>query len=219
MQRYNMKLVILLCYIIFTFSLLSCSDKSTNTQTPYTPESDSIRIGTQVWMTTNLNLDRYANGRAIPNIIDKNAWHGLSTGACCDYEDIIGNSAVYGKLYNYYAVIDGNGLAPKGWRIPNDKDWQILSDYLEGDYVSGGKLKEAGSTHWQTPNTGATNEVGFFALPGGYRTYYGYYGNIGLVGCWWSSSGKVRQIDYATAKFSNIITFQGNGVSVRCIKE
>lgn len=96
-------------------------------------------------------------------------WENDTTGAYCYYDDDVSNVADYGLLYNWYAVDNASGLAPAGWRVPSDGDWRVLQTYLGGETVAGGKLKEAGLTHWSTPNTGAVNTYGFTALPGGAR--------------------------------------------------
>lgn len=95
--------------------------------------------------------------------------------------------AVYGYLYNWYAVSHLH-FAPNGWHVPTDDEWTILTNYLGGLDIAGGKLKETGTTHWVSPNTGATNESGFTALPGGNRNYNGTFLNIGYNGTWWSAT-------------------------------
>lgn len=130
----------------------------------------TVTIGKQTWMAENLRTTKYNDGSAIPNVTEKNKWYSLRTGAYCNYENTtnINTITTYGRLYNWYAV-NTNMLAPKGWHVPSDVEWKELIDYLGGDGVAGGKLKEAGISHWQSPNTGATNESGFTALPSGNR--------------------------------------------------
>jgi uncharacterized protein (TIGR02145 family) len=132
-----------------------------------------VRIGRQWWMAENYKVAHYRNGDAIPNVTES-AWNDLHTDACCVYLDNNSYLAVYGRLYNWYAAIDKRGLAPDGWHIPSQAEWQELIDYLGGEQVAGGKLKETGLAHWHSPNTGATNESGFSALGSGYRGYSGY---------------------------------------------
>ena len=109
------------------------------------------------------------------------------------------NVATYGRLYNWYAVADSRNIAPTGWHVPSDAEWKQLEMYLgmsqsEADGLAvrgtteGGKMKEAGTTHWLNPNTGATNESGFSGLPGGYRGYNGSYYGIGGIADFWSST-------------------------------
>src|SRR5690606_33259564 len=107
----------------------------------------------------------------IPQVTDPTIWGNLTTGAWCYYNNDPANEIIYGKLYNWYAVNDPRGLAPVGWHIPSDSEWTILTDYLGGFEVAGGKMKETGTTHWANPNIGADNSSGFTGLPGGYRAY------------------------------------------------
>ena len=102
-------------------------------------------------------------------------WANLSTGAYALYNDDTTNFDIYGYLYNWYAVGDNRNIAPEGWHVSTDDEWQTLIDLVDGNSVAGGKLKEAGTDHWNSPNTGATNEMGFTALPGGSRSSNGYY--------------------------------------------
>jgi len=182
-----------------------------------------VKIGTQTWMVENLKTTKYRNGVSIPNVTDATAWINQRSGAYCDYNNNPSNSITYGKLYNWYAISDIRNIAPTGWHIPTDAEWTILTDYLGGE--AGGKLKEAGNAHWANPNTGATNETGFSALPGGYRFGGGqgsgllfYY--LGESGFWWSTT-KYRGLDHNTSSLVNN-TLQGyssNGLSVRCLKD
>lgn len=180
----------------------------------------TVTIGTQTWMVENLKTTRYRNGTTIPNITDGTTWTNLSTGAYCDYDSTPNNSIIYGKLYNWYAVIDSRNIAPTGWHVPTDAEWTMLTTYLGGESVAGGKLKETGTAHWIIPNLGATNESGFTALPGGRRGYY-----IGSVGNWWSSSEGIdigvwiRSVDYNSSELYRYGLAKNSGLSVRCIKD
>ncbi len=185
----------------------------------------TVRIGTQVWMVENLKTTKYRDGTSIPNITDNTAWSNLTTGAYCDYNNGPSNSATYGRLYNWYAATDARGICPTGWHVPSDAEWTTLVNYFGGDSVAGGKLKEAGTTHWASPNTGATNESGFTAFPGGYRQSNGSFDDIGIVGYWWSATGT----DAATAWYrfmgcGNSDVGRNNygktgGFSVRCVRD
>jgi uncharacterized protein (TIGR02145 family) len=83
----------------------------------------TVTIGTQVWMTKNLDVDRYRNGDIIPEVKDSIAWANLKTGAWCYYNNDPELGKIYGKLYNWYAVNDPRGLAPAGYHIPTDAEW------------------------------------------------------------------------------------------------
>lgn len=184
----------------------------------------TITIGTQTWMAENLRTTKYNDGTAIPNVTVDATWISLTTPAYCWYNnDAATYETTYGALYNWYAINTGK-LAPAGWHVPTDAEWTILSNYLGGESVAGGKLKEAGTTHWSSPNTGATNESGFTALPGGCRAYNGF-SNIGNCGYWWSSTSDNTGGAWDRSLFSNISLNKGegyydfgNGYSVRCVK-
>jgi uncharacterized protein (TIGR02145 family) len=191
-----------------------------------------VTIGSQDWMKENLKTTKYRNGNPIPNVTDNRTWYHLKIGACCDYKNIPSNSSTYGKIYNYYAVIDSRNLCPTGWHVPTDADWTILTDYLGGKNVAGGKIKEIGTTHWDNPNIGATNESGFTALAAGYRNYNGDYWTLGSSGIWWTFG--VDNEDVYDSSYDNCFTrsvynnsnslynysnFPVLGYSVRCVKD
>jgi uncharacterized protein (TIGR02145 family) len=152
-------------------------------------EGTEITIGTQTWSGCNLNVDTYQNGDIIPEVQDPVIWASLTTGAWCHYNNDPANEAIYGKLYNWYAVNDPRGLAPQGWHIPSDNEFTTLANYLGGATYAGGKMKEEGLCHWNSPNTRATNESGFTGLPGGARIYntggFSYLKNFGFF---WTST-------------------------------
>ena len=136
----------------------------------------TVTIGSQVWLAGNLKTVKYNDGTDIPLVTDKTAWGALTTpGYCWLNNDKATNKDTYGALYNYYVVDPaangGKNVCPTGWKVPTNDEWTALTTYLNGEAAAGGKLKEAGTAHWQTPNTGATNETGFTALPAGGRGY------------------------------------------------
>jgi uncharacterized protein (TIGR02145 family) len=194
---------------------------------------DIIKIGTQTWMAENLKTTRYNDGSVIPLITDGTAWvdsANNNAAAYCWYNapNETSNLIAYGALYNWYAInsaTNGNkNVCPVGWHVPIDGEWTTLSTYLGGEGVAGGKMKEAGLAHWNTPNGGATNESGFSGLPGGYRYYDGAF-DVGGDGNWWSST----EYNTADAWSRILIAFNGNvyrygiskgsGFSVRCLRD
>jgi uncharacterized protein (TIGR02145 family) len=192
----------------------------------------SVTIGTQEWLIENLKTTKYHDGSAIPNVTDDTEWANLTTPAYCWYNNDITKKTPYGALYNFYAVSTGK-LCPTGWHVPSDAEWHTLALFLDADattgttesIIAGGKLKEIGTTHWSSPNTGATNETGFTALPGGHRYYYATFVDNGLYGDWWSSteiSGTnawTRSMDFDKTIVRRENSSYGNGYSVRCIKD
>jgi uncharacterized protein (TIGR02145 family) len=182
----------------------------------------TVTIGTQEWMAENLKVTHYRNGDTIPNETDGTTWYGLTTGAWCEFNNSTSNGATYGKLYNWWATGNSRNIAPAGWHVPSDTEWQTLVDYLGGSTVAGGKLKEAGTTHWLSPNTGATNESGFSALPGGYR-FSNYY-DMSVNAAFWSSaegtsySAWVRSLSYSVSGIGRSDYSKVFGFSVRCVR-
>ena len=196
----------------------------------------TIKIGDQWWMMENLKVTHYRNGDPIPNVTNGGTWSGLTTGAYCEYDNDPGNVATYGRLYNWYAVDDSRSIAPEGWHVPTDEEWKQLEMYLgmsqaEADATGwrgtdeGGKLKEEGTTHWNSPNTGATNESGFTALPAGYRVGSGYYNSIGFDTRIWSSTTYDQNIAwYRFLQYNHADAYRNGdskntGFSIRCVRD
>ena len=219
---------ILACIIIFSCKKDDNNNNNNNNNEGTISDADgntynTIIIGNQVWMKENLKTTKYCDSTTIPNVTDSAAWITLTTGAWCYYKNNISNNAVYGKMYNWYAV-NTDILCPTGWHVPTSAEWIILADYLGGVDVAGGKLKETGITHWKTPNTGATNSSGFTALPGGYRGSSDGFKLIGEGGYWWTATEDITYgawYIYMGFEFGSIGKFswkKPEGYSVRCLK-
>lgn len=195
-----------------------------------------VIIGNQIWMADNLKTIRYNDGTAIPNVTDHASWIGITAGAYCDYNNNSSNSMTYGRLYNWYAVDNnlstrgasngGKNVCPTGWHVPSHAEWSTLTDYLGGFDIAGGKLKEVGTIHWISPNTGATDESGFTALPAGAHGTEVNFAFMGIYAYWWStdqtsvSNAWSPSLAYnnATGVHPNDIK-KTDGVSIRCIKD
>ncbi len=181
-------------------------------------------IGTQTWMKENLKTTKYNNGTAIPLVTVGFRWYSLTTPGYCWYNNDTANKATYGALYNWFTVKSGR-LCPSGWHVPSDAEWTSLTMYLGGDSVAVCRLKEIGLIHWQSPNSGANNESGFTALPGGCRDYDGSFYDIGNYGYWWSSTEFItggawsRYMGYDGSGGYRYGRFEQDGFSVRCIKD
>jgi uncharacterized protein (TIGR02145 family) len=193
---------------------------------------NTVKIGTQTWMVENLRSTRYRNGDMIatttPSTLDitsentpKYQWA---------YYGDENNAATYGRLYTWYTVNDSRNIAPVGWHVASNTEWTKLIVYLGGGFNSGGRFKEIGTTHWSNPNTGATNESGFTALPSGGRKGNGVFFYIGSATYWWTStecSGCANKsgVDwYLDNNFSSFGIYFGYdnpslGLSVRCVKD
>jgi len=185
-----------------------------------------ITINTQDWIQENLKTTHYNNGEAIANITtDDTAWETLTTGAYCWYNnDEATYKNTYGALYNWYTTVDVRNVCPAGWHVPTDAEWTTLVDYLGGVNNAGALLKETGTTHWTDPNSGATNESYFTALPGGQRRYDGPFSELGDEGYWWTStvysttSAWWRLMEYNNTQANHYASNNNFGFSVRCIK-
>lgn len=207
---------------------ISFTTTSTSDITPTDVDGNTystVIIGTQTWMKENLKTTKFNDGAAMLPVTDYSAWLGLTTPAYCWYNnDASTYKDTYGALYNWYAVNTGK-LCPVGWHVPNINEITTLIEYLGGENVAGGKLKEMGTIHWHNPNTGATNSSGFAALPGGYRTSTSLtpFDAVGYTGYWWSSSPSAGKAWYYVL-FSSDATATKNdsrtesGFSVRCVK-
>jgi uncharacterized protein (TIGR02145 family) len=188
---------------------------------------NTVTIGTQIWLKENLKVTHYNNGDSLPNVTDNDEWTGLSTGAYCNDNNDTTTVAVYGRLYNWYAVHDSRKLCPAGWNTPNDGDWVKLSGYLGSQ--AGGKLKETGTAHWLFPNTGATNQSGFTALPNVDRSNYtGFFSDEfrNMYAQFWSGSDNggdaapITLLSFGSPDF--VLGDNGNkkrGCACRCVKD
>ncbi len=185
----------------------------------------TIVIGTQQWMTKNLDVAFYRNGDPIPQVTNAAAWAALTTGAWCYYNNDSTQGNKYGKMYNWYAVNDPRGLAPQGWHVPSDAELTTLETTLGGSSVAGGKMKEAGTLNWTIPNTAGNNNSGFTGLPGGYRNSIGAFFNVPNSGNWWSatavsSSGAwYRDLNFDNGNFNRFSIDKRFGFSIRCIRD
>ncbi|MEO8209663.1 MAG: FISUMP domain-containing protein [bacterium] len=188
-------------------------------------EISSVKIGTQIWMKENLNVDRFRNGDQIPEVKGNKEWEKAVNNkqpAWCYYENDPANGKIYGKLYNWYAVNDKRGLEPDGWHIPSDKEWTALTDFFGGEKVAGGKMKSTGTQYWLSPNKAATNESDFSGLPGGCRYYFRGFDYIGSNGYWWSSTYNYAGYRYLLYRDGVVYRDDGskeNGFSVRCLRD
>lgn len=203
------------------------SGENTNVPTSLTDSRDGqtyslVEIGTQVWFAENLRYSgsiQQVSGDANWAAIDDN---NTQQPAWCYYDDDPANDAIYGKLYNWYAVNTGT-LCPSGWHIPTDAEWTLLTNYLGGASAAGGKIKD--TELWPSPNTNATNSSGFSGLPGGLRMTNGYSNGMPATGGWWSSSQDgaalawARWVNYNDGYLGRDSQEKGLGHPCRCIMD
>lgn len=188
------------------------------------PSTQTVTIGTQVWMKKNLDVTTYQNGDDIERA-DLAFNNNIVTPSWCYYNHNSAFNETYGKLYNGYAVNDSRNICPVGFRVPTRADFNVLATTIGGN-ANGYKLKEAGITHWATPNTSANNSTNFTALPGGYMGDQNSSSNMSTWGYFWTSTpvaggatNYVRYLIYNSVNFTEATAFViEGGASVRCIK-
>jgi uncharacterized protein (TIGR02145 family) len=188
---------------------------------------NSTTIGSQVWMASNLKTTKYKDGTVIPLVTSTTAWANLKTPGYCWYNNDATNKNIYGAMYNWYTVKTGN-LCPTGWHVPSDAEWKTtLATHIGSTKVDGGKMKETGTSHWLSPNVGATNETKFTALPGGYRSQLNStFWDIKSYGYWWTSTEYITwetafhwYMGYNDIDVHSGADAEGSGLSVRCVKD
>lgn len=183
-----------------------------------------VKIGNQLWMGSSLRVTKYNNGESIPKYIDNSNWVNTTNGAFCYYENNKGNSAAFGNLYNWYAIIDSRGICPYGWHVPAQKEINTLIDFIKSENVSTGSLKD--TILWNTPNIEAKNYYGFASRPGGKRWFNS--GNFEFKSVasfnWTSSSNSDNKAYYFSHSFDFAVTrissfSRNDGFSCRCVKD
>ncbi|OFX36233.1 MAG: hypothetical protein A2X08_11435 [Bacteroidetes bacterium GWA2_32_17] len=182
-----------------------------------------VTIGNQEWLVENLKTTKYRNGDPIQNVTVDTSWSNLSAGAYSNYNNNSSYADTYGHLYNWYAVNDSRKIAPDGWHVATDSEWNTLYTYLGGGNAARDKLKESGTAHWPSGNTG-NNNSGFTALPGGDRDMDGTFKGVGLYSVFWSSSTSSHPLYEYIPNDNSFMTIVGFdigrcGFSVRCIKD
>jgi uncharacterized protein (TIGR02145 family) len=187
---------------------------------------NTVTIGAQIWLAENLKTRSYSNGDPIPDVPNFEDWQNLISGANCENTNFSNFSSTYGLYYNWYAVHDTRNICPTGWHVPTDEDWTALTNYYNGgDLFASIKLKEAGTTHWNSPNPNATNESGFSALPGGFHPNINGFQDPGDTGWWWSSTefNSSNAMYRFMGRYANYVNrgddLKTMGLSVRCIKD
>ncbi len=237
--------------LIITFLIIGCKKKSITTKVVSKNDKTNIVgkngngvtdidgnnyktviIGNQEWMAENLKVTRYNDASSISNVTNDTEWQNINYGAWSIYNNDNNYNATYGKLYNFYAVNSSSNLnvCPTGWHVPSDNEWTILTDYLGGDTVAGGKMKEVGIEHWKSPNVNATNSSLFNGIPSGFRGS-GYNGSVdksyyalGVYSYWWSSTmdssniGWLRGISNENASIIRFKLYGFLGFSIRCLR-
>lgn len=194
----------------------------------YGQPGKTVTINKLEWMIDNLDVSVFGNGDVIPEAKTDAAWQEADKNgrpAWCYYENDPVNGKTYGKLYNWHAVNDSRKLAPEGWRVATHAEWQGLLAHYGGDDVAGGAIKAKGTRHWKSPNTGAVDSDGFYALPGGYRDGKGLFTRLGYYATFWTSTacGRLnawgRHMSRGDTKVYHNCIGKGMGFSVRCVRD
>ena len=230
-----MKTVFLFVLLLLSVMMMSCEQDHTtqpgldmNTVTDIDGNMyETMRVGDKLWMTENLRATRYRNGDPIPVITEGSEWQDLQSGAMSAYSNYEDAAQVYGRLYNWYAVADERGLAPVGWHVATDEEWQMLIDHFGGKDLAGGLLKEAGTSRWQSPNAGPDERSGFCALPGGKRDPQegAFYGLHAFAHFWTSTENPEydyafqRWLGFDRTRVKHTSYLKSAGYSVRCVKD
>ncbi len=188
----------------------------------------TIEIGNQTWMAENLRSTKFRTGEVIPEVTSNSSWVALTSAAQSSYDNTedLDELATSGRLYNWFAVSDSRNIAPAGWHVPTQQEWEQLATALGGAQTAGGKMKEAGNTHWNSPNSAADNSSGFTALPSGRREYTdGSFINSGFNAFWWTSSpynpdySWYYQVNYDVGSVNAANFHKQYGFSIRLIKD
>jgi len=205
--------------------MTSCNTNTTGLVTDIDGNTyDTVKIGGKVWMTSNLKVTRYRNGDPIPEVADAAEWPELKSGARCSYENSAENGKTFGFLYNWFAVNDLRGIAPEGWHVATDEEWQALADAVGGAEQAGKVLKS--SEKWEGSIETGTERTGFDALPSGARRDAdGGFLMLGKFARFWTSTpgSNGKAFGRALGFYDN--TMRGgevgpkNGFAVRCVKD
>ncbi len=216
-----MKTLTLYTLCIIALILQSCGDSTA----PTSDANQTVNIGSQVWMTKNLDISTYRNGDSIRYASTPEEWRDAANkqeGAWCYFNNDPKKGELYGKLYNWYAVNDSRGLAPAGYHIPSDAEWSVLVEYLGGEQNAGYKMKS--TSGWSNGGNG-DNSSGFNALPGGRCFNSGLFDGVTEGGCFWSSSERgtrdawYRFLSNYSSEVPKYNHFKESGLSVRCLRD
>jgi uncharacterized protein (TIGR02145 family) len=213
---------------ISTVNVMSCPGLATVTDIDNNIYN-TVLIGTQCWMASNLRVSTYNTGVTIPLDVsggsggtESQTWNTKTTGARTTYAHNSSNLTTYGYLYNWYAATDTKKICPTGWHVPSNAEWTTLTTFLGGLTVAGGKMKSTGTTYWNTPNTSSTNDYGFSALPGGvrFKGAGGVFGYIRSFARFWSSNANYfYQMDFDDINVTQGTCGTSCGHSVRCLRD
>ena len=218
---------------LFFDSIEECQEVCSNNLTVTDIDGNvyqTVQIGDQLWMAENLKVTHYNNGDAITHIANEEHWGSMDEGQYGVYDDEPTNANIYGNIYNWAVIGDIRGICPVDWHVPSDDEYTLLTDFLGGESIAGGKMKEAGLEHWNYDSDQisleATNESGFTGLPAGHRnTNSGDYIYMGFYGYFWSSTENGsdlawrRYLIHYSSGVARDTFGKPNGFSIRCLRD
>ena len=200
-MKRSVRFLLLLLTIAFYSITVAAQDENPNAGMPVRDLDGNvyrvIMTESGVWMADNLKTFKFNDGTPIPINRDRKGWDKIKSPAYGWYSSDVKYCETYGAIYNWYAVSTGK-LCPAGWHVPTEEEWNDLMDYAGTPQKSGdnpAKLKEAGTAHWKAPNTGATNEVYFNALPAGEISYFYSDAEPGTMTNWWTSTEDTQNLN------------------------
>ncbi len=210
--------------ILLTLFFTAC--QPANEEQPPEEYFESVKIGNDTWMVKNLDVVTYRNGDTIPETREVKAWLTTTNGGWCVYNNDTSYLDDLGRIYNWHAINDPRNIAPEGWHVATNNEWQALINTLGGVDSAGATLKDVGFTYWAPPNTGATNSTGFTAYAGGYRSETdGSFKDLGGFGFWWLNSegspgyAYTMSLSTITEKAYTGENLKSFGAYVRCVKD
>mgnify|MGYP000241754481 CR=1 FL=1 len=214
--------------IMIMSGLLFCSGCSKDEMTVTDVEGNTyktVTIAGKTWMAESLRTTKFSDGSSIPLVAAGTAWAATTTAAYINVDNSADNAPVYGRLYNWYAVADSRKLCPEGWHVPSNQEYIDMITALGGSSVAGGKMKETGTAHWNSPNGGASNQSGFTGRGAGYINYQGVFKDFRYITGFWTSTQSTSSYAYHVgllfdlADCDNYAVDKRTGLQVRCIKD
>lgn len=215
-----------------TFNFVNCTDADSN-------HYEVVQIGSQIWMAENLKTTKYRDGSVIPNVLDSATWGSTTSDAWCDFHNDTAEGAYYGHLYNWYAASDSRNIAPVGWHVASNAEWNIMEKFVDNTVDTtafggtglfiGRILKEGCNTRWQYyDSTAGWNSAGFTALCTNFRTASGSWSqapNNNHDDFFWTATSYNanmawgKSFRWCTRDIYSFFNFDRAGSSVRCIKD
>jgi len=225
MERYHKYLRLIIIFFLIVYAFQSVIAQNNGKLTDLEGNNyETVKIGNHTWMSENLRTTKFNDGEPIPEVKEKSAWNILSAPGFCWYNNDTSYKKTFGALYNAYTV-NTKKLCPAGWHVSTDAEWTEMVELLGGKDVAAAKLKEQGTAHWSEPDSGATNESGFTALPGGTRYANGIFFSRKDIGYWWTFTGETvlngwyRSMYYSNSTVDKNFHDSTDGFSVRCVKD